>query len=99
MQLRGRHWVLLWLALFLGVATVVSMRQASALKTARQLRELKDERAALEARRAELVRRIRQASGRQALGKIAEALGLHQPSDSEFVLFPIPSQGPAGEQP
>ncbi|HXE58405.1 MAG TPA: hypothetical protein VNK43_10425 [Gemmatimonadales bacterium] len=100
MQLKGRHWVLLVLALFLGVATLVTARQSSAYRTARRVAELKEERAALEARRAELIRRIRIASGRQVLGRTAEErLGLHQPSDSEFVLIPAPRVTGRTEEP
>ena len=46
---------------------------------------------ALEARRAELERRIRVASSRQVLVPLAErTLGLHEPADSEFTLLPVP---------
>ena len=83
---------MLWLLLFLGFATAVVARQTAALQTARRVRELREARAALEARRDELVRRIRLASGREVLvPKAVKALGLHLPSDSEFVLFPDPS--------
>ena len=45
----------------------------------------------LEARRADLERQIRVASSRQVLVPIVErALGLHEPADSEFVLFAVP---------
>jgi hypothetical protein len=49
---------------------------------------------ALEARRGELERRIRAGSSRQVLVPIVErALGLHEPADSEFVLFAVPPAG------
>lgn len=91
MRLKGRHWLLLWLALFLAVATVVIARQSAGYRISRELGKLRTERASLEARRAELERRIRGASSRQVLGGRAfRALGLHDPSDSELVLFPVP---------
>ncbi len=91
MRLKGRHWVLLWLLIFLGGAVAVVTRQTAALQTARRLQELREDRGNLEARRAELERRIRVASSRQVLIPIAERrFGLHEPADSEFVLFPIP---------
>jgi hypothetical protein len=94
-RLKGRHWVLLWLLVFLGGALVVVSRQTAALRTARHLRELRDERSTLEARRADAERRIRNGSSRQVLVPIARrSLGLHEPADSEFVLFPVP--GPPG---
>jgi cell division protein FtsL len=89
-RLKGRHWVLLWLLVFLGGALVIVGRQTSAFRTARRLRDLREERSSLEARRAELERRIRLASSRQILVPIASSLGLHEPADSEFVLFALP---------
>lgn len=89
-RLRGRHWVLLWLLVFLAGALVIVGRQTSAFGTARRLRDLREERGSLEARRAELERRIRLASSRQVLVPVAQSLGLHEPADSEFVLFPVP---------
>jgi cell division protein FtsB len=97
-RLKGRHWVLLWLLIFLGGALVVVARQTAAFRTARRLRELRDERSSLEARRADTERRIRNASSRQVLVPIARrSLGLHEPADSEFVLFPVPE--PPGSSP
>jgi hypothetical protein len=91
-RLRGRHWVLLWLLVFLGGALVVAGRQTAAFSTARRLRDLREERSNLEARRADLERRIRVASSRQVLVPIARrSLGLHEPADSEFVLFVVPN--------
>ena len=91
MQLKGRHWVLLWLFIFLGGAVAVVARQTAALQTARRLHDLREERRNLEARRADLERRIRLASSRQILVPLAErTFGLHEPADSEFVLFPMP---------
>lgn len=97
MRLKGRHWVLLWLLIFLGGALIVVARQTNALRTARRLHDLREERSALEARRAELERRIRLASSRQVLVPIAKrALGLHEPADSEFVLFVVPATPASG---
>jgi cell division protein FtsL len=95
MKVKGRHWLVLWLLLFLLVAVTVVARQTAAFKVARRLRELREQRTALEARRADLERRIREASGRQVLVPKAEHdLGLHLPADNEFILFAVPA-GPA----
>lgn len=94
-RLRGRHWVLLWLLVFLGGALIVVGRQTDAFRTARRLRELREERSNLEARRADLERRMRVAASRQVLVPLAKrALGLHEPADSEFVLFALPASPP-----
>jgi hypothetical protein len=70
----------------------VVTRQTAALHTARRLHDLREERGNLEARRAELERRIRVASSRQILVPMARrTFGLHEPADSEFVLFPVPA--------
>jgi cell division protein FtsB len=98
MRLKGRHWMLLWLLIFLGGALAVVARQTAAFRTARQLHDLREERGNLEARRAELERRISIASSRDVLVPIARrALGLHEPADSEFVLFVVPSIGPLAQ--
>jgi hypothetical protein len=95
MRLKGRHWLMVWLVILLGVLGAITARQAAGFRTARRLHDLREQRLALEARRAELERRIRVASSRQVLVPIAaRALGLHEPSDSEFVLFAVPPAGP-----
>jgi hypothetical protein len=91
MRLKGRHWLMLWLLVFVCVLLAIAWRQTHGFRIARHLRQLTEERMALEARRGDLERRIRQASSRQVLVPLAErTLGLHQPSDSEFVLFVVP---------
>jgi hypothetical protein len=91
MRLKGRHWVLLWLLIFLGGALIVVARQTAAFRTARRLHDLREERSTLEARRGDLERRIRVASSRQVLvPAVKRSLGLHEPADSEFVLFVVP---------
>ena len=91
--------MLLWLLIFLVGAVAVVSRQTAALQTARRLHDLREERRSLEARRADVERRIRAASSRQVLVPMARrAFGLHEPADSEFVLFPVPL-APEANQP
>ena len=98
MRLKGRHWLMLWLVVFVCVLLAIAARQGAGFRTARRLGELREQRTALEARRAELERQIRVASSRQVLVPLAERrLGLHQPSDSEFTLLPVTP--PSGERP
>jgi hypothetical protein len=95
MRLKGRHWLMLWLLVFLCVLVGITTRQTAGFRTARRLHDLREERLALEARRADLERRIREASSRQVLVPIVQrSLGLHEPADSEFVLFALPPAGP-----
>jgi hypothetical protein len=91
MRLKGRHWLMLWLVVFVAVLLAVATRQSAGFRTARHLGDLREERTGLEARRAELERQIRVASSRQVLVPLVERrLGLHEPSDSEFTLLPLP---------
>jgi cell division protein FtsB len=86
---------MLWLALFLLVATAVQLRQTASYRSARRLAALRQQRATLEARQADLERRIRDASSRPVLGRTAQDdLHLHFPRDSEQAPLPLPV--PAG---
>lgn len=94
MHLKGRHWLMLWLLVFLGVLLAITTRQTAGFRTARRLHDLREERMTLESRRADLERRIRVGSSRQVLVPIVQReLGLHEPADSEFVLFVLPPAG------
>lgn len=91
MKPKGRHWLALWLGLFLAIAGIVIARDTVSYRTARRLAEFRQQRLTLEAERAELIRRIRLASSREVLVPKAERrLGLHRPSDTEYVLFRLP---------
>ena len=59
--------------------------QTAAIRAARRVTQLREQRTALEAERAALEREIRLRTGRKELGRVAEdELGLHFPNDSEF---------------
>ena len=90
MRLKGRHWLMLWLLIFLCALLAITTRQAAGFRTARRLRDLREQRLSLEAQRGDLERRIRMGSSRQVLVPTARALGLHEPGDSELVLFAVP---------
>lgn len=97
MRLKGRHWLMVWLLIFLGVLLAIAARQTAGFRTARRLHDLREQRTTLEARRADLERQIRVASSRQVLVPIAEhGLGLHLPSDSEFTLLVLPAPSAPG---
>lgn len=83
MQFKGRHHLLFWLLIFLVVAGGIVARQNTSIAAAGRLSRLREERTTLEARRADLTGQIREASSRRALAPVAEAMGLHEPSDSE----------------
>lgn len=85
--MRGRHWVMLWLVVFLAVAVAIQARQAASVLASSRVTRLREERAALEAQRAALQRQIRLATSRKELGRRAEELGLHFPQESEIDLL------------
>jgi hypothetical protein len=89
---RGRVWVAGWLGFALAILAWVVARQTSSVVAAATLGSLREERATLEARTAELVARIREARSRRALIPRAEALGLRLPSDSEIVILQVPTE-------
>lgn len=91
MAIRGRHWVLLWLAVFMAVAVVVLSRQTRALALARTLTDARAERQALEAEAADLERRVRLAEGADAIEAAAARLGLRAATGSEVTFIVAPN--------
>jgi hypothetical protein len=91
---RGRHWIAFWLVALLAALWAVIARQTAALNAARALTELREERAALEGRRAELERRVRAAQSRAVLLPRAQRQGLRLPADTEIILLPVPETRP-----
>ncbi|MDX2194114.1 MAG: hypothetical protein NW201_12225 [Gemmatimonadales bacterium] len=86
--MRGRHYLILWLALFLGVAAAVVTRQTASLATAARIRQLGTQREELLARRGDVERRVRAATSREVLQRVAqERLGLRIATDSDLVLL------------
>jgi len=95
MAAKGRHWVALWLVAFLAVAWLVIARQTAAIRAARELATLREERAALSGRSADLERRIRAAESRTVLLPLARRhLGLRVPADTEIILLTAPGAAP-----
>lgn len=83
---------MIWLFVFLATTAAVVARQREALLTARRVGELRHERAALEARRDDLRRRIRQATSRAMLVPRAEQMGLRIPADTEQTVLRVVPQ-------
>lgn len=82
----------MWLLSFLGVLAWVVARQTASHLTATELGRVQEERSALEARKAEMLRRIREAGSRAVLVPRAESLGLRLPVDSEIVILQVPTR-------
>jgi len=95
---RGRHWIAFWLVALLAALWVVIARQTAALNAARALTDLREERAALEGRRADLDRRVRSAQSRSVLVPRAQRQGLRLPADTEIILIPAPAESSRSPQ-
>jgi hypothetical protein len=86
--MKGRHWIVLWLAGFLLVALVVVRRQTQALAVARELETLRTARGALEVSEASLLADVDRARSRAVLVPLAQRrLGLRLPHDSELTIL------------
>ena len=97
MKLRGRIWLGLWLLFFFAVSVAVVARQRASLTVADELNRLRVERLNLEAARAEHERRIQEGSSRRVLVPRAERLGLHVPTDAEYLLFGMTTRPDSGD--
>lgn len=86
---RGRVWVALALLGFVLIAAGVIWRRAAGVARLRELRQLEQQRLALEAQRTQLESDIRDATSRGVLAPLVERrLGMHVPSDSQVVILP-----------
>jgi len=90
MRPRGRVWVIGWLLFFLAILAWVVARQTASVVAATELGDLREARAQLEARQAELLTRIRAGKSRRVLIPRAEGLGLRLPADSEIIILQVP---------
>jgi hypothetical protein len=91
-KLKGRHWIAVWLVALLAALWIVIARQTASLNAARALTDLREERASLEGRRADLERRVRTGQSRAVLLPRAQKLGLRLPADTEIILLPTQSE-------
>lgn len=88
--MRGRHWLLAWLGVFLVVAVAVTARQTAAFRLAQELGSLEVDTRTLEAQRAELQRRITRATSRSVLlPKAQRDFGLTIPEGQAYRLIRI----------
>jgi len=90
MRAKGRYWVAFWLIYSLGILAWVVARQTAAVVLAGRLREIRNDRSALEARRTELLGRIRVGRSRATLIPRALKMGLEMPADSEITIIRVP---------
>jgi hypothetical protein len=87
-------WLSLWLVFALGMLVWVVARQTAAVVDAGRLDSLRVERSVREARRTELIERVRNAESRQVIAGRAEDLGLRVAEDSEIVILSVTDSQP-----
>jgi cell division protein FtsL len=94
---RGFLRLFAWLLLLLGSLAVVAWRQTEGVAREKVLREMRSERAVVDAERMEMQRRIQALSARSRVVRVArERLGMHLPGDREVVILPEPAIGDHG---
>lgn len=91
MQVRGRHLVLAWTAVFLAVAGIIVSRDRRAFVLQDRLRAQNDHVRALLSDRDKLSATIARLATQEELQPKAEAMGLRIASDSEMVALPVQS--------
>lgn len=89
MQVRGRHLVLAWTAVFLAVAGVIVSRDRRAFTLQAHVRDLDYRVGALISDRDRLAAVIARLSTQAELQPKVEAMGLRIASDSEMVALPV----------
>jgi DNA-binding Lrp family transcriptional regulator len=87
-------WLSLWLVFALTMLVWVVARQTAAVVDAGRLDSLRVERSVLEARRTEVLERVRRAESRQVIERRATELGLRAAVDSEIVILSVPDSLP-----
>lgn len=86
--MKGRHWLMVWLGLFLMTALLVVWRQSAALAASRDLQQLEKTRGQLEVTRATLNAQILRDRSRAVLVPLAQQrLGMRLPQDSEITIL------------
>ena len=90
MKIRGRHLFFFWLLAVCTALWLVIWRPPASFRLARALDETRSQRTMLQGRTADLQRRIRAASSRDALIPRAARLGLREAKDSEIFRIPPP---------
>jgi cell division protein FtsL len=89
MQVRGRHLVLAWTAVFLAVAGVIVSRDRRGFELQKRVRVLNNHVRALISDRDRLAATIARLSTQEVLQPKVEAMGLRIASDSEMVALPV----------
>lgn len=87
---RGRHLVVGWVAVFLAVATVITLRDRAAFAAGERISVLEDSLQVLGRQFNDLSGRIENRRAPGPLGLLGEQLGLRTATDNEIERVPVP---------
>ncbi len=91
MQVRGRHLVIAWTAVFLAAAAAIVLRARAGFQMRDRVDRLVVEIKTTESKRADVEDSVEKLMSRQVLSPRVEALGLRHPSDSALVILRLPA--------
>lgn len=87
---KGRHHVIGWIAVFLAVAAVITLRTRAGFDTGDRIALLEDSLQVLERQHADLSARIANRLAPGTLTLVGEQLGLRTPTDNEIERVLVP---------
>jgi hypothetical protein len=88
--LKGRHHLVGWIAVFLGVAAVITLRDRAGFATVTRIGVLEDSQQVLQRQHADLHGRVANRLAPGELSALGESLGLRTPTDNEIERIQVP---------
>jgi hypothetical protein len=90
LSLRGRHYLVGWITVFLAVAAVITLRDRAAFTTNERIAALEDSLRVLGRQHYDLTSRLVIRRTPAALSVVGERLGLKAPTDNEIERIQVP---------
>ena len=90
MQVRGRHLVVIWTAVFLAAVAAIVLRTKAGFEMRARVDALESHLKALDGIRGDLLAKVAGMKSRSELAPKAKALGLRFTSDTEMRILPVP---------
>lgn len=90
MTVKGRHLVVVWIAVFLLVAAIITLRDRAGFEATARIARLEDSLQVISRQHAELSARIANQRAPGPLSQLGESLGLRIPTDNEIERVQVP---------
>lgn len=90
MTVKGRHLVVVWIAVFLVVAAVITLRDRAGFNTTARIAQLEDSLQVVARQHADFSARINNKLAPGPLSQLGESLGLRTPTDNEIERVQVP---------